>query len=55
MVDVRIERRLELPAAHLASLIAESEQAGRLDETLGFRPRAGDPGCTHVMEIAAVP
>lgn len=30
-------------------------QAAGLSEALGFRRRAGDAQCTHVMEIAAVP
>ena len=36
-------------------LSTANPQAARLYETLGFRPRAGDGQCTHVMEIAAVP
>jgi ribosomal protein S18 acetylase RimI-like enzyme len=36
-------------------LSAANPQAARLYETLGFRRRAGDARCTHVLEITAVP
>jgi ribosomal protein S18 acetylase RimI-like enzyme len=36
-------------------LSTANAQAARLYETMGFRRRAGDAQCTHVMDIPAVP
>ena len=36
-------------------LSTANAQAARLYETMGFRRRAGDAQCTHVMDVPAVP